>query len=109
MPDADETVTLGAHDDRRLLASGRSPVQAGKVVRGELQRVEEIVEVLDVADRPQPTHGGADGLPEDRRLADAGVGQAKIAVLRLEAFEHEVHVAQAPDILADDEKARVPR
>src|SRR5216683_1125496 len=108
MPNADETVTLGAHDDRRLLASGRSPMQAGKVIRGELQRVEEIVEVLDVADRPQPAHGGANGLPEDRRLADTGVGQPKIAVLRLQPLEHEVDVAQPPDILADDEQSRVP-
>src|SRR3989442_11651618 len=100
MPDAHETVTLSAHDHRRLLASGRPPVQAGEVIGGELQRVEEIVEVLDVADRPQPSHGGADGLPEYGRLADAGVGQAKIAVLRLQPLEDEVDVAQPPDVLA---------
>src|SRR5216683_2592651 len=109
MPDAHETVTLGAHDHRRLLAAGRPPVQAGEVVGGELQRVEEIVEILDVADRPQPAHGRADGLPKDGGLADAGVGQPKIAVFRLQSLEHEVDIAQPPNILADYEKTRVTR
>ena len=109
MPDADQPVALGPDHDRRFLPADGSPVERGQVVRSHLQRVEEVVEVLDVADRPEATHRGADGLAEDRRLADAGIGQAQVAVLRLQALEHEVHVAKPAYVLADDEDARIAR
>ena len=38
-----------------------------------------------------------------------GVGQAQLAVLRLQALEHEVDVAELADVLADHEDARVAR
>ena len=109
MPNPDQAMPLGANDHRRLLPADRPPVQRRKVVRRRLQRVQEVVEVLDVADRPQPAHGGADRLAEDRRLADPGVRQPQLSVLCLQSLEHEVDVAQPADVLADDEDAWIAR
>ncbi len=69
----------------------------------------KIVEVLDIADGPQAAHGGADRLAENGRLPDPRVGEAQVAVLCLQSLEHEVHITQPPDVLADHEKARVTR
>ena len=102
-------MALRADDDRRLLAADGAPVQGGEVVRGDLERVEEVIEVLDVADRPQAAHRSADRLAQDRGLANAGVGQPQVSVFRLQTLEHEVHVAQPPDVLTDYEQPRVPR
>ena len=109
MPDADQPVTLRPDDHGRLLTADAAPVNRRQVVRSVLERVQQVVEVLDVADRPQATHRTAGGLAEDCRLSDAGVGQSQLAVLRLQALEHQVHVAQPPHVLADDEDARVAR
>src|ERR1700694_2246926 len=103
VPDADEPVTLGPDHERRLLTTDGAPVQRRQVIRRDLQCIEEVVEVLDVADRPQPAHRRADRLAEDRRLADARVGQTQVAVLRLQALEDEVDVAKLAHVLADDE------
>src|SRR5207245_6171904 len=109
MPDSDQAMPFRANYHRRLLSAHRPPVQRRKVVRRRLQRVEEVVEVLDIADRPQPAHGGADRLAEDRRLADPGVRQPQLSVLRLQSLEREVDVAQPADVLADDEDAWIAR
>ena len=83
--------------------------QRREVVRRDLERVEEVVDVLDIDDRAQPTHRDADPLPQDRRLADPRVDDALPAVLRLESLVDEVHVAQDADVLAHDHDARIAR
>ena len=62
----------------------RAPAQRGEVVGQDLQRVEQVVEVLDLGDRAQPAHRHADRLADDGGLADAGVGDAQLAVLLLQ-------------------------
>ena len=84
-------------------------MQGREVIGCELERVEEVVDVLDVDDRPEAPQSRADPLPEDGRLADAGVDDALLAVLRLQTFEYEVHVAELADIFAEDEDARIAR
>ena len=96
-------MALGPDHHGRLLPADRSPVEGRQVVRGGLQRVEEIVEVLDVADRAQASHGRTDRLAEDRRLPNTGVGEAQLSVLRLQTLEDEVDVAQPPHVFTDHE------
>ena len=109
MPDADQPVALGPDHDRGLLSADCPPVQRRQVVGCDLERIEEIVQVLDVAYRPQAAHGRADRLAQDRRLPNSRVGQPQLAVLGLQTFEDEVDVAEAAHVLADDEDPRVAR
>ena len=46
-------------------------------------------------------------MPEDGRLADPRVDHPLIAVLGLQPLEDQVHVAELPDVLAEDDNARV--
>ena len=62
-------------------------VQAGEIVRENLESVEQVVEVLDVDDRLQAADGGADALAEDGGFPDPGIGDAERAELFLEVFE----------------------
>src|SRR5438876_62398 len=90
---------------RRLLSGAE--VQRREIVGRDLQRVEQVVDVLDVDDGPETAERGADPLTDDRGLADAGVGDAQLAVLGLQTFEHEVHVAELAHVLADDDDPRI--
>ena len=109
MPDALQPVAARADDHRRLLAALRAPAQGRQVVGQDLQRVEQVVEVLDLGDRAQPAQRHADRLAEDRRLADAGVGDPQLAVLLLQAGEALVDVAELADVLAEGDELRVAR
>ena len=84
-------------------------MNGGQVVGRVLKRIHEVVEVLDVADGLEAPHGAAGCLPEDGRFADAGVGEAQLSVLGLQAFEHQVDVSQPSDVLAHHEDAWIAR
>src|ERR1700704_777439 len=83
--------------------------QRREIIRRELERVEEVVDVLDVDDGPQPAQRSADPLPEDRRLAYARVGDAQRPVLLLQALVHKVDVPEPTDVLAKNDDPRVAR
>ncbi len=100
MPDAFQTVAPRAHDDRRFLAAARAPVQRRQIVGEDLQGVEYVIQVLDFGDGAQAAHRQADGLPDNRRLADARVGHAQGAILGLQAGESLIHAAQPADVFA---------
>src|SRR6266513_1373455 len=101
------TATWSPRSDETIVAIGGAPVQRREVVGRELERVEQVVDVLDVHDRPESPKGRADPLPQDRRLAYAGVDNALLAVLCLQSLEDEVDVAELSDVLAEDEDPRV--
>ena len=82
-------------------------MQGRQVIGCELERVEEIVDVLDVHDRPEAPEGRANALPKYGCLANAGVDDALLAVLGLQSLEDEIDVAELPDVLAEDEDAWV--
>src|SRR3989442_7924576 len=107
MADALEAMAFGANENRRFLASAGAQMQRREVVGGELERVEQVVHVLDVDDGAQSSERGADPLPEDGRLADPRVDHPLIAVLGLQPLEDQVHVAELPDVLAENDDARV--
>src|SRR5688500_11764242 len=101
MPDPFEAMAAGAEDHRRLLAAGRAPAQRREVVRHDLQRVQEIVEVLNLRDGPEAAQRGTDGLAGDRALADAGVHHPPGAVLFLQTQAALVDVAELADVFAE--------
>ena len=109
VPDPLQSMTLGADQHRGFLTAAGAPVQRREVVGRQLEGVEQVVDVLDVHNRAQPAQGRADSLPEDRRLAYAGIDDALIAVLRLQSLEDEVDVAEFPDVLAEDDDAWITR
>ena len=93
VPDPLEAVPPGAHDHRGHLAPDAAPTQVGEVVGHYLEGIEEVVEVLDLGDRPQAAQGHADGLAEDGDLADPDVGYPQVPVFLLEAAEALIDVA----------------
>ncbi len=84
-----------------------APAHGGEIVGHDLQRVQHVVEILDLRDGTQAAHRGADGLAEDRALADAGVHDARDAVLFLQAEAALVDVAELADVLAEDDHPRI--
>ena len=100
-------MTLRADQDRRFLAAAGAPTQRREIVGRELQRVEQVVDVLDIDDRSEAAQRRADALSEDRRLAYARVDDALLAVLGLESLKDEVDVTELSDVLAEDDDARI--
>src|SRR6266576_2367975 len=94
-------------DDRALLPARGAPADRGQIVGHDLQRIENVVEILDLGDGPQSAQRGADGLADDRRLADAGVADAQQAVLFLQSGASLVDVAEFSDVLTEDDDARI--
>jgi hypothetical protein len=68
--------------------------------RNDLKRVQEVIKILDLADRAQSAHRHADGLAQDRRLADARISDATAVFPG--ALEALVHV---PSLLTSSLKA----
>src|SRR5256712_3544902 len=107
VPDPLQPMALRPDEDGRLLPTRGAEVERREIVGRDLQRVKQVVDVLDVDDGPEAAERGADPLTDDRGLADAGVGDAQLAVLGLQTFEHEVHVAELAHVLADDDDPRI--
>src|SRR2546425_10258119 len=107
VPDPLQPMAFRPDEHRRLLPARGAEVERREIVGRDLERVEHVVNVLDVDDGSKAAERGADTLTQDRGLADAGVGDAQLAVLRLQALEDEVHVAELADVLADDDDPRI--
>ena len=107
MPHAHQPVPPGADDDRRDLPARGAPEHGGEVVRGDLQRVEEVVQVLNFGNGAQAAHRHANGLADDGGFPNAGVGNPQFAVFGLQALEALVHAAQIAHIFAKGDDARV--
>src|SRR5687767_11604900 len=108
MPYAFQPVTAGADDDRCFLSAPGAPAQRSQVVGKNLQRIEHVVEVLDLGEWPQASHGHPDGLPHDRALADSGIGVPVQTILLLQACAALIDVAEASDVLAHEGNSGVP-
>ena len=108
VPDPLQAMAAGADDHRGLLPAGGAVAQRGEIVGEDLEGVEQVVEVLDLGERPQAAQREADRLPDDRRLADAGVGHPAEAVLLLQPHEPLVDVAERPDVLPEGEELGHP-
>ena len=109
VPDPLQPVALRPDHDRCHLTTRGPKTQRGEIVGRQLEREQQVVDVLDVHDRPETAHRSADPLPEDRRLADAGVVDAQCAVLLLKPLVHEIDVAESSDVFAEDDDALVAR
>ena len=101
-------MAAGAEDDRGLLPAVGAPAERGQIVRGDLQRVEEIVQVLDFRDRPEAPHCHPNCLAHDRRLTNAGISDPLRPVLLLQLGPFLVHASEQADVLADGHERRHP-
>src|SRR5689334_8618792 len=107
MPDAFQAMAARADDDRRLLPTGGAPAQRGQIVREDLQRIEDVVEILDLGDRTKAAHGRTDRLSGDGALADSRVHHPPHSMLFLEPEASLVDVAELADVFAEDDEARI--
>src|SRR5574340_1744203 len=107
MPDALQSVPARTHDHRCALTTCCAPVQSSQIVRHDLEGIQQVIEILDLADRPQAAHGHADGLSENGGLPDPGVGHTPITVLFLKTLEALVDVPEAANVLTKRYDARV--
>src|SRR5205814_8037882 len=107
MPDPFESMSARADDDRRFLTAGAAPAHRGEIVRHDLQRVQQVIEILNLRDRTQSAQRGADRLSYDRALANAGIGDEPQSEFFLETGAVLIHVAELADVFADDDDARL--
>ena len=87
-------------------------------LREELQRrrlaaelvlgVVEVREVLDLGDRQEAAHRGAEREPEDRGLVEQRVEDPPRAEPRVQPARDSVHAALDRDVLAEEERLRMP-
>src|SRR5690606_22279189 len=99
MPYTFESVTARADDHRRFLAALRAILQTRQIICKRLQRIDEVIEILDLRDRSQAAQGSANALADDCGLADAGVCYAKFTILFLKSCKPLVYVADLTHIL----------
>src|SRR5438093_4474367 len=107
MPDSLQAMSARADDHRALLTAAGSPARHRQIVRKDLDGVEDVVQVLNLGDRPQSAKRRADRLADDRAFTNAGVGDAQLAVFRLQAGATLVDVAELSDVFAEDDHRRI--
>jgi len=95
VPNAFKSVTTGADDEGRLLATRRAVPNRGEIVAHDLQGVVEVVEVLDFCNGTQAAHRHAYALPQNGAFADARVADANLPKFFLHALHHLVHPSDA--------------
>ena len=105
VPNAFQSVTAGADDEGRLLATRRTVAYRGEVVAHDLQGVVEVVEVLDFCNGTQAAHRHAYALPQNGAFADARVADANLPKLFLHALHHLVHSSDAARVFPERQDA----
>ena len=96
-----------AHDERvRVLPVGEE-AQAGGLAAQLVLGVVEVREVLDLGDRHEAGHAGAERQPEDRLLVEQRVEHPLAAGPLLQPAGHAVHAALGADVLAEHEHPAV--
>ena len=107
MPDALQPVSSRTDNDRRLLAALCPPVERCQIVGQDLKRVEKVIKILNLGNRPQPTQGHAHCLTDNGCLADTCIGDSEFAILELQSGASLVDATQQADILAKNDHARI--
>src|SRR5262245_31361614 len=100
MPDTFEPVPARSDDDRSLLPAVCSPPEVCQIVRDNLERIQKVIQVLDLRHRSQPAHGHADRLPDNGGFPNPGVGNALDAVFLLEVSPSLIDTAKMADIFS---------
>src|SRR5437762_3132908 len=89
-----------AHDDWRGEAVRGPPAQRSTIVQLLRRRIRVLTE-LNLCDGHQSTDRHTHGAADDPLFGEAGVENATLAELSLEALGHEVHAAFAADVLPE--------
>ena len=82
-------------------------MQRRQVVRHRLQGVEHVIEILDLGDGAQAAQHQADALPQDGRLADAGIADAEVAVFLLQPRHRLIDAAEIAHVFAKSNHAGI--
>ena len=85
----------------------REELQRRRLPAELILRVVEVRQVLDLRDRQEATHRGAEREPEDRRLVEQRVEHATRAEARVESACHAVDTALHRDVLPEQQRVRV--
>jgi hypothetical protein len=96
-----------AHHDGDRVLPARHVVHLRGRIHDLIERQQREVERHHLHDRPQADHGRADAHAGEARLRDRRVDDALGAELLQKALRHLVGALVEPDLLADDEHARV--
>ena len=82
-------------------------MQGCKIIRHNLQGIQDIIKVLDFGNGSQSAHCHADGLSQDRRFADARICHAHGAVFFLHPLEALVHIAELAHVFTERNETRL--
>ena len=93
-----EAVSAGAHDKRTALLSLCTVVKGGHIVAQGLQSIKQVIQVLDLRDRPQSAQRQSHALPHDRKFANAGIEYPVRSVFGLEAGKALVYIADKTEV-----------
>src|SRR5690606_19786583 len=85
----------------RLLAALCAVMQAGQIISERLQRINQVIQVLDLCYGPESPECGPDSLSYDRGLANTRIGYPQFSMLLLQSCETLIYIADLADILAD--------
>src|SRR5579863_174968 len=87
--------------------AGAAIAQARELTHHLVEGRIDVIRELDLGDRLQPVDAHADGSGDDAALRDRSVEHAMLAILSLEAVRYPEHAAEIPDILPQNDDARI--
>ena len=103
VPNAFQTMSTGADDDRRFLSTFGTILHRSDIVAHWLKGVEQVIEVLDFGDGAKASHGGTDAFTDDTPFADAFIGYSQFTIFLLHAGETLVYVANFTYVFTEGE------
>ena len=101
MPNAFKSVSACANDCRCFLSATSSPLHCRQIITHQLQCIEEIIQILNLNDWFESSHGKTNSLTKYRGLTDACIGNAQESILCLQSTESLIHIAQLSYIFAE--------
>ena len=107
VPNAFKPVAPRANNQRGFLASRRAVSHGGQIVPHDLQRVVQVVEVLDFSNGAQSTQRHANALSDDAGFANARVAHTDFTKFFLHAFHDLVDAANPSRVFAKRQHARI--
>src|SRR5687767_922646 len=107
MPDPLQSVPAGTNYKRAFLAAAGAVLKGGHIITEGLQAIQQIVEVLNLSNRPQAAHRHAYTLADDGGFANPYVSDAQLAVFFLQSCKALIDVTYFTEVFAKGKYSRV--
>ena len=102
MPNPFQTMSACTYYGRCLLTTNSTIMYCRQIVGHDLKGIEQIIQVLNLSNRTEATHGQTNTLSHNGGFTNTGIRYTRFSVFRLHSFKALIYVPDFTAILSED-------